>query len=1128
MDVTLANESLTSNVASATIESGGRLNISSGGVASSVTVMSGGLLFVGKQNDTSDAPGAQGVVSGGVVSAGGTLTVYGGGLVENVLVNSSNLLVSSDAVVSALTLASGVTETLYGVDSGATVQENADQSIQAGGSAVSATLQHGTQDIGQGGTAISTTVIGFGSGHGADGGGQNINAGGFASHTIVTNYATQLITSQASATDTILTNGGVQEIDGGGSATNTTVSSGGFLDVTEGGFISGATVSSGGTLSATEIDGSSTTVADVTVLSGGSIALTGVGVTVTGLTLQSGAGIQLLSLDDTTHSTTLSASGNTLTVSGYYNGSAVTQVFSFAGTAGTITAEDFSLAQDANGTTLNYAACYCSGTLIATKDGEVPVEQLKIGDMVRTASGTLKKIRWIGRRSYGAEFVSNNRGLMPVLIRAGALADNVPRRDLKVSPLHAMYLDGVLVAASALINGETVIQCDVKEQIEYFNIELDTHDLLMAEGAPSESYVEDGGRGMFHNAAEFYTLYPDAVATQAVHYAPRVEKGEEVVAIWQRINARAQALVSREVDMGQAETCLRLPPETQAEAGPVSPFDPADYRGGLDHASHDCVGGWIWNAKRPCEKARVDIRIDGQHVATLPAVNYRADLVPAGMGNGWSGFRMTLKEPLDWKTSHMIEVFYSGTDVQVPGSPAQLSVPEQFDGALRNVIGRAVKDMSSSTERRQALSFILEQAAHLRQKEADLDGQREKRTALHHERRLAGRDAADMPVMRRALVISETMPRIGHDPDAAPLLSHIRSLARLGYDVTVSTVDHAAVPETETLLEAEGVSITRAPLYASPEEVLRRQAGCFDLVYLRGLSAASSYAGLARRYMGRATVVYGTRELQYLRLERQAETEARVDLLRAIGRMRTYEITTALLCDQVIVHSQVEANRLKQLVPALNVHVVPWEVEPEAVEQPASTRSGVAFFGYYDRADSLDAAILLVREIMPLVWARRPDIRCLLAGPGQEKVVGTLAMPADSDCGGVEIVGGIDNPAKALFPQARAGVVPLNFGAGVDGVVLSAFAAGVPCVMSAVSAEGMVLPGRLTGLVQNSVEGIAEQLLRLHEEPETSDELGRTEMRLIREQFSTETVDRCLGEALGLKQASQPVVRMAG
>lgn len=1216
LDVTGQNENLTTSVGSATIENGGRLNVSSGGVVSAVTVMKGGLLYVGKQGDISDIPGAQGIVSGGVISAGGTLTVYGGGLVENALVNSSNLMVASGAAASSLTLASGVAETLYGVDSGATIQANADQMIQAGGSGVGATLQLGTQDVNQGGVAISATVIGDNANDLAYGGGQNIYGGGYASHTLVTQYGNQLIASDGSATDTTLTNGGIQDIQQGGSATDTTVSSGGVLQVEGGAFLSGATISSGGTLAATSVTGSATTVSNVTVMSGGTLDMKDTGISVTGLTLYSGANIQLDTMTYSTsgaQQTTFAVSGNTLTVSGYDGGgNAITQAFSFAGTAGTITPDEFSLVHGTNGTGINYAACYCPGTLIATKEGEVPVEMLKIGDMVRTASGALRKIRWIGRRSYAAEFVSNNRGLLPVLIKAGAFSDNVPHRDLKVSPLHAMYLDGVLVAASALINGETVIQCDLKEQIDYFNVELDSHDLLMAEGAPSESYVEDGGRGMFHNAAEFYSYYPDAVPTEAVHYAPRLEAGEALVAIWQRINERAQklktprlsgrvvyasaygiagwfsgiaeeqsfpvelvldgkvvarlmtgegqtvptetglemrhcfggaypqALASRDVLVRRAadgqylfpgvlsETPEGMPFTEEADDEQVTPFDPADYRGGLDEASHACVRGWIWNAKHPSKKASIDVCIDGKPIATVPAVNYRADLVPAGMGNGWSGFHMVLKEPLDWRIAHTIEVRYSGTDVHVPGSPAHLSVPERFDDALRDVFERAVKDLTSPGERRQALSFILDQAEHLRQKEADLDGRREERTALHNERRLAGRAAADMPVTRRALVISEGMPRIGQDPDAGPLLSHIRSLKRLGYDVTVTTVDPAPAPHMEKLLEEEGVSIARAPLYASPEEVLRRQAGCFELVYLRGLSAASSYAGLARRHMGRAKLVYGVRELQYVRIDRQAETESRMDLQRAIGRLRTYEITTALLCDLVLVHSEVEATRLKHLVPALNVHVVPWDVQPEAVTRPSSTRSGVAFFGYYDRADCLDAAILLVREIMPLVWARRPDIRCLLAGPGQGKPVSTLAMPVGPDCGGVEILGAFDEPSKGFFPQARVGVVPLNFGAGVDGVVLSAFAAGIPCVMSAVSSEGLALPARLAGLVQNSVEGIAEQILRLHEEPETSDELGRTELRLICEQFSTEVVDRCLGQALGMKAASRTAATMAG
>jgi hypothetical protein len=181
------------------------------------------------------------------------------------------------------------------------------------------------------------------------------------------------------------------------------------------------------------------------------------------------------------------------------------------------------------------AACYRAGTRILTANGEVPVEALREGDHVATLNNGLRPISWIGHRAYAAAFVARSNTLRPILIRSGALAEAVPHRDLLVSPQHALFLDGVLIPAHLLVNGAT-IQQGPQGDVHYFHIELDTHDIILAEGAPAESFIDHDSRMLFENGHERAHLNAGETMSDCV---PRILHGRRLETIRRRLDARA-------------------------------------------------------------------------------------------------------------------------------------------------------------------------------------------------------------------------------------------------------------------------------------------------------------------------------------------------------------------------------------------------------------------------------------------------------------------------------------------------------------------------------------------------------------------------------------------------------------
>ncbi len=178
-----------------------------------------------------------------------------------------------------------------------------------------------------------------------------------------------------------------------------------------------------------------------------------------------------------------------------------------------------------------YSFCFAKGTLISTPEGERTVEALTIGDMIETAEGKPVAVKWIGRQTVFPAFLPAAR-LGLVRVDAGALGPGCPARSLTLTADHALLIEGVLCHAGALVNGTTITQVPLSEMgnsYTVYHIETEAHEIILANGAPAETFIDNVSRRAFDNFPEFEALYGEVPEMEELPY-PRAMSARQVPA----------------------------------------------------------------------------------------------------------------------------------------------------------------------------------------------------------------------------------------------------------------------------------------------------------------------------------------------------------------------------------------------------------------------------------------------------------------------------------------------------------------------------------------------------------------------------------------------------------------------
>ncbi len=301
------------------------------------------------------------------------------------------------------------------------------------------------------------------------------------------------------------------------------------------------------------------------------------------------------------------------------------------------------------------------------------------------------------------------------------------------------------------------------------------------------------------------------------------------------------------------------------------------------------------------------------------------------------------------------------------------------------------------------------------------------------------------------LVIDHYVPEPDRDAGSRSTMAILSALKDAGWLVKFWPQNRAHNQYTH-LLETMGIEVLDHRLPGGFGDWIVRNGFVFDHVLVMRPTVAVEFVSDLLRHTRARLSFYGV-DVHHLRMRRQAALQRDPSLSREADEMERLERRLWGVFDVMLYPSEVEAALVRRSLPGATAHgIVPFSFDRFHARTAPPPEPAILFVAGFAHPPNVDAAIWLVREILPLVRAAVPQATLVLAGSHPTDAV--RALGGD----GVVVTGSLDQDAlDAQYRAARVGIVPLRVGAGVKGKVVEAMQQGLPLVTTTIGAEG--LPG---------------------------------------------------------------------
>lgn len=369
------------------------------------------------------------------------------------------------------------------------------------------------------------------------------------------------------------------------------------------------------------------------------------------------------------------------------------------------------------------------------------------------------------------------------------------------------------------------------------------------------------------------------------------------------------------------------------------------------------------------------------------------------------------------------------------------------------------------------------------------------------------------PAQPVVLMIDDKPPEFDKHAGALTIYQYIQLLLGEGFRVIFCPEALVPLEPYSSHLQQLGVEVLCAP--TTLESWLAQNGSYLDYVWTARPSVTAPILDLLRKHT-KAKLLYYTHDLHYLREFRRYQVDRDPWALEESQRLKEMEFTIFREVDCVMTPSAEEVKVIESELPGARVReILPYFYEPEPLQPRAdfSHRQDMILVGGFDHLPNVDAAVWLVREVLPLVWRHKRDARLLIVGNNPPQSVRDLASNV------VDVLGYVPD-LQPYFDRARMSVNPLRYGAGIKGKIVSSLRAGVPVITTSVGNEGLFLRNQEDALIADTEAELAAAILDLYRSDDKCGQLALAGLRIIQQRFSRLRAAEVIRQVFGFERCA--------